>query len=279
MRPVNQPTPLHRRDREPGTQWLHPKHERQLQRDLAQLPELLALVATNPTPLKRSDGGTRTPPSSKPPLSLHAIHLADRRHRDTDPDVIGTSHLDRTAGRHDGVEPTIRSWVILAEGEMLDDDQEPTPIPEQQCIANDCAWLQRHAVWITEQQWVIELTDVLRRAVRDCEQHLHIRDTYRPSCPQCGGTLNDHGDVWACPDCGHTPSDSRLGLRQVVVKQQPMTVGELARGFGWSTKTVESWVQRGLLQPVDGGSGPRRYHVLDALRLADNGGATMRGGA
>ena len=38
-------TPALRRDREPGTQWLHPKQEHQLQRDLAQLPKLLALAA------------------------------------------------------------------------------------------------------------------------------------------------------------------------------------------------------------------------------------------
>lgn len=272
-----EPTPLHRRDREPGTQWLGPHHERQLRNHLAQLPELVALVAANPQPLKRGNAGPRPTPGSRPPLSLHAVALTDRRTRTDDIDVIGLADLERTAGRRDGIEPTIRSWVILAEGEMYDDDQQPQPIPERQNVAADCAWLARHIVWILEQQWVIELAQVVRRAVRDCEQHLHIRPTYRPRCQRdgCGGRLRDEGAVWRCDNCLQPAGDGRLTLRQVVAQQEPMTVSQLVRAFGWSTKTVESWIQRGNLQPVDDEARPRRYHVLDALRLADAGGASQ----
>lgn len=269
----HEPTPLHRRDREPGTQWLGPHHEQQLRSDLTQLPELLALVAANPTPLKRGNAGPRPTPGSRPPLSLHAITLTDRRHRDDDDDIIGTTHLDRDIGRRSGIEPEIRSWVILAEGEMLDEDQQPRPIPEQQMIADDCAWLARHIVWITEQQWVREFAYVVRRAVQECEQHLRIRPTYRPRCPKCRELVVEVGTAWECRACGRLERDERLTLRQVIARQQPMTVGELVRAFGWSTKTVESWIQRGHLQPADTDAKPRRYHVLDALRLADAGGA------
>lgn len=271
----HEPTPLHRRDREPGTQWLGPHHEQQLRNHLAQLPELLALVAVNPQPLKRGNTGPRPTPGSRPPLSLHAITLTDRRTRTDDIDIIGLADLERTAGRRNGIEPTIRSWVLLAEGEMLDEGVAHTDIPAAQRIGDDCAWLARHIVWILEQQWVIELAQVVRRAVQECEQHLHIRAEYRPTCPKCGGRLADRGTIWRCDDCGHTPGDERLTLRQIVAAEQPMTVGELVRAFGWSTKTVESWIQRGHLQPADIAAKPRRYHVLDALRLADAGGASQ----
>lgn len=276
------PTPALRRDRQPrppGQPWLNPHADRQLRTDLGQLPDLVALVAANPTPLHHGAPGPRPAPGSRPPVSLATVALTDRRTRNDDVDVIGLADLERTAGRRDGIEPTIRAWLLLAEGEMFDDGVQPAPIPQEQQLADDCAWLARHIVWITEQQWAHEFADVVRRAVRDCEAHLHIRPTYRPHCQRqgCGGRLRDEGAVWRCDTCLQDVGDGRLTLRQVVAQQEPMTVGELVRAFGWCAKTVESWVRRGQLAPVDPDTKPRRFHVMDAVRLADANGAHSAG--
>ena len=47
MRPL---TPEHRDQRDPYTRWLTDGQDQQLRRDLAQLPDLVALVATHPQP-------------------------------------------------------------------------------------------------------------------------------------------------------------------------------------------------------------------------------------
>ena len=266
------PTPLHRAAREQRTRWLTDARDRQFRRDLTRLPELVALVATNPRPLRKGEPGPRPTPGSRPPLSLAAVALTDRRTRQDDTDVIGMAHLERVAGRRDGIEPTIRSWVILAEGEMLDEGEPTTPIPERQGVGVDCAWLARHIVWVTEQQWVIELADVLRRAVRDCEQHLHIRPEYRPRCVAegCRATLDEHAGYWSCPACGRDYRDERMML----AVQQPMTAEQIGKAFDISPSTIRGWKERGHLIPTDTDEARPRYHVLDVLRLADDRGVS-----
>lgn len=267
---MRQPTPEHRRDRETRTTWLHPDAERRLRHDLAELPELLALVAANPNGVRRGGSGRRSTPGSRPPASVEGLALTDRRTRQDDADVIGCADLDRMGGRRDGIEPTIRSWVLLAEGEMLDEGVAHTDIPAAQRIGDDCAWLARHIVWILEQQWVLELADAVRRMVRDCEQYLHIRPEYRPRCPQgCGGRLRDEGSgLWRCGTCERTAGDrSRLGLRQLVVAEEPMTAEEIGRAWDISASTIREWRERGWIEPTEDGPRPR-YHPIDVLRLA-----------
>lgn len=264
---MTEPTPYHRADREPSRRpWLSDHADRQLRHDLDSLPELVALLDANRRPLRKGEPGPRPTPGSRPPLSLAAVSYLDQRTRQDDTDVMGLAHLERTAGRRDGIGPTIRSWVILAEGEMLDDGQRPTPIPDEQGVASDCAWLARHIVWITEQQWVRELADVVRRAVRDCEQHLHIRPEYRPRCTAegCRGKLVQHPGFWACPKCGRDYRDERMML----AVQEPMSAERIGTAFGISPSTIRGWKDRGHLQPAEDGPRPR-YHVLDVLRLAD----------
>lgn len=176
----------------------------------------------------------------------------------------------------------LAAWVRLAEAELLDDYtpgrgySEPTPVAEVPTVSSECAWLLRHVVWILDQQWVVELADDVHRLTEDCRRILRMRPEYRPTCQRtgCGGNLVDEGSgLWRCDNCNHTAGDrSRLGLREVVVAQEPMTVAELVRAFRLSTKTIESWVARGRLQPVEGGVTPRRFHPIDVLRLADAGG-------
>ena len=274
---MTDPTPLHRAAREQRTRWLTDARDRQFRRDLTRLPELVALVATNPRPLRKGEPGPRPTPGSRPPLSLAAVALTDRRTRQDDTDVIGMAHLERVAGRRDGIEPTIRSWVILAEGEMLDEGEPTTPIPERQDIGADCAWLARHIVWVAEQQWVTELADVVRRAVRDCEQHLHIRPEYRPRCRRdgCGGRIIEEGSgLWRCDNCGHAAGDrGRLGLREVVARQEPMTPSQLHQAFGVTAARLAEWRNAGKLTPADAG-GSERYHVTEVLGLMSDVEAT-----
>ena len=266
---MRQPTPEHRRDRETRTTWLHPDAERRLRHDLAELPELLALVAANPNGVRRGGSGRRSTPGSRPPASVEGLALTDRRTRQDDADVIGCADLDRMGGRRDGIEPTIRSWVLLAEGEMLDEGVAHTDIPAAQRIGDDCAWLARHIVWILEQQWVEELADVVRRMVRDCEAHLRIRPEYHPRCPSCRARLTSHQGWWECRACGRDYRDERM-------LQEPMTAERIGTAFGISPATIRKWKERGHLEPACDEGRPT-YHVLDVLRLADARGVDTAG--
>ena len=109
-------TPYRVADRQRCTRWLSEAADRQLRRDLAQLPDLVALVAAHPEQIRRDTSGPRPQPGSRPPTPLAPIALLDQRSRADDLDVIGLSDLDRIAGRRDGIEPTLRSWVLLDAG-------------------------------------------------------------------------------------------------------------------------------------------------------------------
>lgn len=268
---MRQPTPEHRRDRETRTTWLHPDAERRLRHDLAELPELLALVAANPNGVRRGGSGRRSTPGSRPPASVEGLALTDRRTRQDDADVIGCADLDRMGGRRDGIEPTIRSWVLLAEGEMLDEGVAHTDIPAAQRIGDDCAWLARHIVWILEQQWVLELADAVRRMVRDCEQYLHIRPEYRPRCPQegCGGYLRDDGSgLWRCPRY-HPIDVLRLAVERGLDGDGVGELAAIAEKLGIPVKTLHRWRAAGWIEPVDDSTKRgRRYRLADVEAVA-----------
>ncbi len=266
-------TPYRVADRQRCTRWLSEAADRQLRRDLAQLPDLVALVAAHPEQIRRDTSGPRPQPGSRPPTPLAPIALLDQRSRADDLDVIGLSDLDRIAGRRDGIEPTLRSWVLLAEGEMLDDDPDRcTPIPQGQRVAESCAWLQRHIVWVLEQQWVEELAPTVRRMVRDCEAHLRIRPEYHPRCPSCRARLTSHQGWWECRACGRDYRDERM----LLALQEPMTAERIGTAFGISPATIRKWKERGHLEPACDEGRPT-YHVLDVLRLADARGVDAAG--
>ena len=272
---------------------LTPGREKRLRAGLRDLPELGALAATTlPGEHLGGEGGGRSVPGSRPPLNLAALDLTRRtppcddpvsesRRAATEIAWVGADGRARPdAGLSAGILTTLESWTRMAEAEMLDAGQiEPDTLAATPTVDSECAWLLRRIVWILEQPWVDEFADDVARLVAGCRAVLRERPTYRPRCPRCPtGVLADAGNgYWSCTECGQTHRDSRMGLREIVAQQQPMTAGELTRAFGWSTKTVESWVQRDRLQPVDPDAKPRRYHVLDALRLADAGGVLHSG--
>ena len=270
------------------TDRLTPQRDKRLRDSLATLPELGALAATA-LPGEKLGGspGSRTVPGSRPPLTLAAVALTARRHPHADPiaaarraktpivwiDAAGRAHPDD--GLALGILDTLAGWTRHAESELLDDGLiEPDTLAPTPTVDTECAWLLRHIVAILERQWVSELADDVDALVRDCRAVLRERPEYRPSCTHCGQQLTEHGGYWECQACGRTMRDARMTYREAIVQQRPMTVAELVKAFGFRLSTVESWVQRGRLAPADPDASPRRYHAIDALRLADDGGAT-----
>ena len=272
-------TPLDRdsRDPRPTTGWLTPAQERALRDGLRDLPELGALAVTTLPGEHLGGEGGRSVPGSRPPLNIAALDLlAVRASAVVVGDPIGEADLAyRIGSRKQALRDSLEAWCWLAHDEMLDDHEQPASV-DHPSVSEACAWLLRHLVWILDQQWVDELALDVALMVRECRAILRERPAYRPRCQRegCGGRLHEDGATWRCDTCQHAAGDERLTLRQVVAQQRPMTVGELVRAFGWSTKTVESWIQRENLRPIDVDARPRRYHVLDALRLADAGGAS-----
>ena len=275
---------------------MNPHIEERLRRELAALPDLATHAAT--TLAGEHLGGetkTRTVPGSRPPLQLDVAALTTRRNLDRpdqwpirDGGIIWTGHKHgRTIAYTDdelpgGILAVLAAWTRHAEADMLDAHHagdwrysQPTPLADQPTITTEVRWLLRHIVWIADQPWADMLAHDIHKLTRDCEQALRVRPVYQPRCTTtgCGGTMRDEGSsIWRCDNCGGTGGEQRrLGLRETVAKQQPMTAAELARAFGWSIKTIESWIHRGNLTPADD-SRPRRYHITEALRLADQGG-------
>ena len=274
---------------------MNPHIEERLRRELAALPDLATQAAT--TLAGEHLGGetkTRTVPGSRPPLQLDVAALTTRRNLDRpdqwpirDGGIIWTGHKHgRTIAYTDdelpgGILAVLAAWTRHAEADMLDAHHagawrysDPTPLADQPTITTEVRWLLRHIVWILDQPWADMLAHDIHKLTRDCEQALRVRPVYQPRCPidGCGGTIRDQGAAgWRCDTCDRTTTDRRLDLRTAIVHQQPMTAAELARAFGWSIKTIESWIRRGNLTPADD-SRPRRYHITEALRLADQGG-------
>ena len=267
------------------TAWLTPTQDKALRDGLAALPELGALAATAlPGEHLGSEGGARTVPGSRPPLNVAVLDLTRRslptaapvaaaeRARTEIAWVGGDGRARPDMGLAAGILTTLEGWTRLAEGEMLDAGRiEPGTLADHPTVDSECAWLLRRILWVLEQQWVVELADDVHRMVRGCRGILHERPEYKPSCPNCHGLLVEEASFWHCPDCGTDHRDDRMSLRTAVALQLPMTVGELVKAFGWSRDTINSWVTRGRLEPANE-ERPARYHVLDALRLADAGG-------
>lgn len=258
-------TAYHRADRTPGTKWLSNHQDKTLRRILADLPDRITVAYQVLDGEKLGDNERgQSVPGSRPPLSLAVLDLTR----------TGTVHNDPIAHqttRSAGILTMLESWVRLAESEMLDCDQNPTEAPQHATISSACAWLARHIVWITEQQWVTELLADLKQADTDVRHALRERAEYRPRCPKCGGWLEARFGFHTCNACGHETS-----TRMVLALQHPMTADQLAEAFDVTTTAIRKWVERGHLEPAVGEDGKvlksgkaHRYHVTDVLRLID----------
>ena len=178
---------------------------------------------------------------------------------------VGAGLLGRTGGLLRDALPAVRRWAVAADETVC-------------ALYGETVLASLRAAGLAAEVYLLppgEAAKTPEAWLHLCRAILRERPAYRPHCLRegCGGRLRDEGAVWRCDTCQQSAGDGRLALRQVVARQEPMTVGELVRAFGLSTKTVESWALRGRIEPVDPDARPRRFHPLDVLRLADAGGA------
>lgn len=276
-------TPRRRCDRTdtmPANGWLGERREKHFRANLAELPDLAALAATIRVPERAGAVGGRRMPGSRPPISLATVQLTKTSHHPTVvADPIGEADLAwRIGSRKQAIPDTLEAWVWLAHDEMIDDRQTPASTPAANLTTSEsCAWLLRHIVWCLDQQWIAELALDVSMMIRECKAILRERPEYKPRCPRqgCGGHLVDEGSgLWRCPFCEHTAGDGgRLGLREAIAQQKPMTATAISKAFGISADTIYTWRHRGHLTPAHDGPQPT-YHVLDVLRLADDRGVS-----
>lgn len=166
------PTPLLRADRIPAaTPWLTLAERAQLERDLADLPELADHLDRDYAALLGRGSRSHNDPRVRVPIDPAILDLADSRLKgDAWADPMGEADLARRIGsRRQGILPTLRSWVLLAEGEMLDDGARHTDPAEAPTVTTEAGWLAVHLDWIGGQQWVVELATDARGIVADAE--------------------------------------------------------------------------------------------------------------
>jgi len=162
---MSAPTPWRRADRAPQmTNWLTEAERLQLERGLNDLPELADQLEANYGAFVMAGSSDEVDRRIRHPLDPEPADLADRRSKGPMLDPIGEANLTRSIGeRRAGVLPTLTSWVVLVESEMLDlSVQHADPLPAAEAtVTSQAGWLSRHLDWIGGQQYVRELfTDV-----------------------------------------------------------------------------------------------------------------------
>lgn len=186
--------------------------EDNLDKWLREIPDHYALLPTFAIPgsvEKNPDSGTTKAAYVNPPVRLEVIDLLDRR--------VGRI-WNGIAPAHDrrGVIGTLVALV-----EQLVDTRPLTP-PKDVTVSSACALLQRHRLWIAEQEWVTDVYAELKELHRQLSEavgifrrppvgrcHLIPEEAEKP----CGGPLhpNDYGGV-RCSRCGNHWNAEELRL-------------------------------------------------------------------
>lgn len=166
------PTPLLRRERhgQRPEGWLTPAERAQLERDLDDLPDLADQLHAHYQQLLAA--GDRNPDdrSIRYPIDTQPLDLASSSRKGNRMllDPIGEADLARRIGaRRHGLQPTLESWVVLADSEMWDTDIEHTEPADHPTVTTETGWLRMHLDWITAQQWVVELASEIRALTAD----------------------------------------------------------------------------------------------------------------
>lgn len=186
--------------------------EDKIERWLREIPDHYALLPTFALPgsaEKNPDSGTTKAAFVNPPVRLEVIDLLDTR--------LGRI-WSGTAPAHDrrGVIGTLVALV-----EQLVDERPLTP-PKNVTVTSACALLQRHRLWLCEQDWVVDVYTELKQLHRELSNAVGIfRRPPVGRChlvpegaeKECGGPLrpNDYGGV-RCSRCGNGWSIDELRI-------------------------------------------------------------------
>lgn len=222
---------------------------------LHDLPELCALLPAALTLRTPSPG--RTAPTSKPPLRLDILQLADTRDRTRWLDGMQWCDPDSV-----GILPYLWGWARDLEATALDTAPGLTPdLPATPTAVNIAEWLLETAEWAaTLPQWPELHSGILHcwRAAKTALSALREPETRPVPCSRCRQghlqRIDGTTPAWQCNLCGHE------------VRIQAVTLKQAAQHVNMPYTTLRDWARRpGLLAPIED-SPRRRLYDLGQIR-------------
>jgi hypothetical protein len=228
-------------------EWIIPQrpHDR-----IRQMPALIAeLAALDGTRNPSDRPAIHHPPvfTSRPPCNEDTIHLLDPRE----------DHPWGGLARLQSISRII--WTHLG-----DDGRAAHPQPRESSWHAETEWL--NGAW-TESVETMPYPDYTAAAERldalyhDLTRAVGLRPAHRIHCPNCpGGTLDIHGDMLICTDCGHQqPGPHRLISQWA--RHDAMTTTDICTHIpGVTPDRLRQWKRRGRIktageQPATPGHG------------------------
>lgn len=263
--------------------------------ELAELYALLPHLLTSRPPTDTA--GVRRPPSSKPPLRLDVLHLANltpRYHGDA-PEALDDmnrqpcGHAPAPDGKpcpcrdSAGIQGLLPDLWVEARGIAYEleihDPQLPEELPEYPTMASVTAWLIQHwdrYVELCPREAELSAKDI-RRMHRQLRHIAGEREPYQPrhtGHDGCGwpitATHTDDGELayFVCSGCGAT-FNHHAELQRLAQLQAPVTLAEVAAMAKVTLRTAQRWVESGDLLPITAkGERPARFRVMDVRRVA-----------
>ena len=231
--------------------------ETKLVKALTELPaaydqlHLFTLPGSRPNDGSKPRRGTL---STRAPLILDVLDLLDRRHKHDCEPTRDNAELDKMAGaRRMGILPTLAQWVRLIDAELWDAEILHTEPVEHPTVTTECAWLQSHTDWISQQPWVADIVDDLTRMLKDCTLITGTgTDVIKLTCTNlgCGWPVYEENDgAWYhCTGCGK--AWGRLELHKMAERKQPKTLTFCAQFAGLSVRTLNRYIHAGKIRPV-----------------------------
>lgn len=154
--------------------WIEYADRLQLERELADLPDLIDILDGSYWPLLARGDRDPVDAAVRYVTRFSVLDLADRRHKGeaaADPAAEVARRGD--TGRRYGLLPTLEAWVRTFEAQMLDQDVDhDDPVLDQTATATTSAgWLRRHLDWIITQPDVVQLAAEIHQIITDLDMH------------------------------------------------------------------------------------------------------------
>lgn len=239
---------------------------------LNKIPDTYALLPTfieHGAAEKNPDSKTTKTAEAPAPMRLEIIDLLDTR--------LGRK-WNGTAPADDrrGTIGTLRAYV----GRLADERPLTTKWADTS-VTEACALLDRHRLWIAEQEWITDLYEDLRVLNRQLSDA--IGDYKRPSVGTCPGATDDTpcaGKLYAnqtggvrCTTChrGWGEDDlAFLGRLQAEADPTEATAADIAMTYGIKQSTIRTWAERGkVTKRGRNARGQQLYDVAQARALHD----------